>query len=81
MNISKLWKVRLFLILLGLSSIYMAHRDDKNGEATRAGVNIEKSESPSLFRMEILKKYGFGVFLIGIGVVIRDKKDNSGKGD
>ncbi len=81
MQISKLSKLRLLLILLGLSSIYMADRDSNDGEDTRVGMNIKESESPTLFKIEIIKKYGGGIFLICMGIIIREKKNRNGKGD
>ncbi|MFT6920852.1 MAG: hypothetical protein ACJA2G_003505 [Cognaticolwellia sp.] len=77
MQIPKLWKARLLLIILGLSSLDMAVQDSADGEATRTGMNIKESENPTLFEIEIIKKYGFGVFLIGLGLFIREKKDSS----
>jgi hypothetical protein len=74
MQMSKLWKARLLLIILGLSSLYMADRDSTDGEATRVGMNLKESENPTLFKIEILKKYGGGIFLICVGLFMREKK-------
>ena len=71
---SKLRKARLLLIILGLSSLYMADRDSTDGEATRVGMNLKESENPTLFKIKIFKKYGAGIFLIGVGLFIREKK-------
>ncbi len=76
MKLSKNLGVRIFIILLGISSLYMANRDSEDGEATRRGLDVKRSENPTLFEIEIIKNNIFGVLLIGVGLFLREKKDN-----
>jgi hypothetical protein len=76
MKLSKNLSVRIFLILLGVSSLYIAHRDSEDGEATRRGLDVKKTENPILFATQIIQKNIFGVIFIGVGLFLRGKKDN-----
>ena len=76
MKLSKNLGVRIFLILLGVSSLYMANRDSEDGEATRRGLDVKRSENPVLFATEIIQKNIFGVIFIGVGLFLRGKSDN-----
>lgn len=76
MNLSKNLGIRIFLIFLGVSSLYTANRDSEDGEATRRGLDVKRSENPTLFATEIIQKNIFGVIFIGVGLFLRGKNDN-----
>ncbi|WP_438864312.1 hypothetical protein [Neptunicella sp.] len=73
MKINKHIIMKIFLILLGISSLLLAYKDWNSGVGTRRGVDVIEKENPMLFKAEIYKKIGLGVFVIGLALFIKPK--------
>ena len=65
MKINKTLVSKVFLVLLGVSSLLLAYKDWSTGVATRKGVDATKEEYPTLFTFEVISKVVFGVLIIG----------------
>lgn len=65
--------VKILLLLLGISSLFLAYKDTQNGSAIRRGVDVQKNQNPNLFTAEVYKKVGFGIFLVGVAFFIKPK--------
>ncbi len=69
MKMNKSVVSKIFLVLLGGSSLMLAYKDWSTGIATRKGVDATKEEYPTLFTFELISKVVFGVLIIGVAFI------------
>ena len=69
----KLKRDKLGLILLGIVFLSSAYLQNESGIAILRQGELDKSESPILFFVELLFKSGAGILLIGIGLFAKSK--------
>jgi hypothetical protein len=77
MKINKVVISKIFMILLGVSSLLLAYKDWSTGIATRKGVDTSREEYPTLFTFETVSKVVFGILIIGIAFLPQNKDEQS----
>jgi len=77
MKISKAVISKIFMILLGVSSLLLAYKDWSTGIATRKGVDATREEYPTLFTFETVSKVVFGILIIGIAFLPQNKDEQN----
>ena len=77
MKINRVVISKIFMMLLGISSLLLAYKDWSTGTSTVKGVDTIKEEYPTLFTFEVISKVVFGALIIGIAFLPQKKDDKS----
>jgi hypothetical protein len=77
MKFKKVVISKIFLILLGVSSLLLAYKDWSTGIATTKGSDTSIEEYPTLFTFETVSKVVFGILIIGIAFLPQNKDEQS----